>query len=308
MSVTTSILIATRNRPALLRECLESLLRCGLEDAEVLVLDQSADGQSEALVRELGGDRLRYTRLPVPGKSRALNAGIAMARGARIALTDDDCVVAEDWLRAMDQAFRETGDERRVVICGRVLPGRHAPDGEPPPSCISDPEPRRWAGRVGRDVVYQNWAVRRTAFDEVGVFDERLGPGGVLRNAEDNDMAYRWLRAGYEVLYRPEIVVQHNGWRRREELYALKWDYGVGQGAFYAKHFCRGDGHLAGRFVKDSLRIARDAVTSLVKADLHSARGNATFLTGLWAGAVRMALISGRAGPSRGATPAPPSR
>ena len=90
MKVRTSILIATRNRPDLLRECLESLVRCGLEDAEVLVLDQSRDGQSEALVRELGGDRLRYTRLPLPGKSRALNAGIAMARGSRIALTDDD--------------------------------------------------------------------------------------------------------------------------------------------------------------------------------------------------------------------------
>jgi GT2 family glycosyltransferase len=218
MSVTTSILVATRNRPELLRECLESLVRCGLEDAEVLVLDQSGDGQSEALVRELGVDRLRYTRLPLPGKSRALNAGIAMARGARIALTDDDCEVAEDWLKAMDRAFKEAGEDRRVVICGRVLPGRHAPDGQPPPSCVTDPEPRRYSGRVGRDVVYQNWAVRRAVFDEVGGFDERLGPGGVLRNAEDNDMAYRWLRAGYEVLYRPEIVVRHNGWRRREEL------------------------------------------------------------------------------------------
>jgi len=293
MKVRTSILIATRNRPELLRECLESLVRCGLEDAEVLVLDQSGDEQSEALVRELGGDRLRYTRLATPGKSRALNAGIAMARGARIALTDDDCEVAEDWLRAMDGAFEETGEDRRVVICGRVLPGRHAPDGQPPPSCVTDTQPRRYAGRVGRDVVYQNWAVRRGVFDEVGGFDERLGPGGVLRNAEDNDMAYRWLRAGYEVLYRPEIVVRHNGWRRREELYALKWDYGVGQGAFYCKHFRRGDGHLAGRFLKDTLRLSWDTGTSVLKADLHSARGNATFLVGLWTGAARMAVSRG---------------
>ena len=292
MKTRTSILIATRNRPALLQECLESLVRCGLEDAEVLVLDQSGDDRSQAVVQALGEDRLRYARLDVPGKSRALNAGIAMARGERIALTDDDCVVAEDWLQAMDRAFREAGDDPRVVICGRVLAGRHAPDGEPPPSCVSDPHPRRYAGRLGRDVVYQNWAVRRGVFDEVGGFDERLGPGAILRNAEDNDMAYRWLRAGYQVHYHPEIVVVHNGWRCRKELYALKWDYGVGTGAFYAKHFCRGDGHLAGRFLRDSLRLSRDTVTSLLQADLHSTRGNATFVLGLWTGAVRMALMS----------------
>src|SRR5262249_1593842 len=157
------------------------------------------------------------------------------------------------------------------------------------PSCIEDPEPHDYCGKLDREVMYQNWAVPRKAFDEVGLFDERLGPGGPLRNAEDNDMAYRWLRAGYRILYRPQLVVRHNGWRSRSEIASLKWDYGVGQGAFYAKHLMRGDPHMAARWGRDVFRLTRHAAGSLVKGDTVSFRENATFLSGLLLGSALMA-------------------
>ena len=286
----TTVLVCTRDRPGLLSECLASIAACRLDTAEVLVCDQSADGASGEVVRRAasGGAPFRHVPLDTRGKSRSLNAGIARARGERIVLTDDDCVVAPDWLARIDEVFAREGGDGRVVVTGRVLAGRHAPDGTPPPSCIDDPTPHDYAGQLGREVLYQNWAVPRRIFEEVGPFDERLGPGGPLRNAEDNDIAYRWLRAGYRILYRPAITVWHNGWRSREGIWSLKWDYGVGQGAFYAKHALAGDLHLAGRFVRDSARLARHSVTSLLRADPFSSRGNATFLIGLWTGAARM--------------------
>lgn len=298
-AVGTTVLIATRNRPQFLRECLESLRRCDCSDTEILVLDQSDGRESESVVSGFSdrGMPLRHFPLRSRGKSRALNAGIRRARGSRIVLTDDDCTVAEDWLAAIDRAFSDAGDDPGVVITGQVLAGRHAPDGTPPPSCIENPEPAEYAGKLGREVVYQNWAVRREIFDRVGLFDERLGPGGVLRNAEDNDMAYRWLASGCRVLYRPEIVVRHNGWRSRTELIALKWDYGVGQGAFYAKHACRGDGHMAGRFLRDAFRQSRFAAGDLLKGELFSFRANLTFLAGLLAGASSMAFRTMRREP-----------
>jgi len=287
----TTVLVCTRDRPEMLAECLASIAACRLDGVEVIVCDQSEGDASGVVVRGAGAGGAPFHHVPLGtrGKSRSLNAGIARARGERLVLTDDDCVVAADWLDRIEEVFAAEGGDGRIVVTGRVLAGRHAPDGTPPPSCIEDPSPHDYSGRLGREVLYQNWAVPRRIFDEVGLFDERLGPGGLLRNAEDNDMAYRWLKAGFRILYRPSITVWHNGWRSREGIYALKWDYGVGQGAFYAKHALRGDGHLAGRFARDTLRLARYSVTSLIKADATSSRGNATFLLGLWTGAARMA-------------------
>ena len=79
-------------------------------------------------------------------------------------MTDDDCEVADDWLAAFDREFDAASGDGRVVITGRVLPGRTGPDGMPPPSCISDPEPHDYSGRIGREVVYQNWAAPRRIF------------------------------------------------------------------------------------------------------------------------------------------------
>ena len=290
-AVRTTVLIATRDRPPLLRECLDSLAACDLGGAEVLILDQSGGTESAGIVRAAaaGGAPFRHVPLDTRGKSKSLNAGIAMARGDVIMVTDDDCVVAPGWLHAFHDVFENEGGDGRVLVTGRVLPGRHAPDGTPPPSCIEEPRPSDYSGRPGREVMYQNWAVPRRAFEEVGPFDERLGPGAPLRNAEDNDMAYRLLRAGYRILYRPQVVVWHNGWRSREGIISLKWDYGVGQGAFYVKHICRGDLHIAGRFARDALRLARHAATSLLRGDPHASRGNATFLAGLLTGGALMA-------------------
>lgn len=285
-----SILVPTRNRPDLAATCARSVLALDPPSAELLVCDQS-DGEEtrRAVEAAAAGDvRVRVVSVSGRGRSRALNGGIPEARGRWIVMTDDDCEPVPGWL----QAFELEADRApaRAGIVGRVLAGPAEPGLAPPPSTLEDPEPADYAGRIDRDVVYPNFAVPKAVFDEIGLFDERLGVGTRIPGGEDNDFGYRMLRAGWKILYRPAPAVIHRAWRTHEARLALRRDYGIGQGGFYAKHVLRADPFIAWRFAKDLVRNGRYLLGALARGRIHDARGSARFLSGLPVGFLRYAL------------------
>ena len=110
--VAVSVVIATRNRPESVAAAVRSVLETSGPAFELLVADQSSDGATEDRLKEFAADhRVVHVALgPRPGLSRARNDVIARARGEIIAITDDDCEVAPDWLDAITRAFtREPG-------------------------------------------------------------------------------------------------------------------------------------------------------------------------------------------------------
>jgi hypothetical protein len=72
--------------------------------------------------------------------------------------------------------------------------------------------------------------------------------------AEDNEWAYRALRARVPIDYEPEAVVSHVAWQERTAVRALYRRYARGQGAFYGKYLRRGDPHIALRAARDLAR------------------------------------------------------
>ena len=62
-----------------------------------------------------------------------------------------------------------------------------------------------------------NMAIRREAFDLVGLFDERLG-AGAAGCSEDSELWYRLLAEGWSCVYEPDAVVFHH---HRRELGAI---------------------------------------------------------------------------------------
>jgi GT2 family glycosyltransferase len=91
----------------------------------------------------------------------------------------------------------------------------------------------------------------RSVFEDVGVFDERLGPGTEFPAAEDNDLCFRLLERGYCIHYIPDAIVYHRAWRSKRESVSLEWRYGVGRGAYYAKHITFRDGYMLWRMLRD---------------------------------------------------------
>jgi GT2 family glycosyltransferase len=120
---------------------------------------------------------------------------------------------------------------------------------------VVETESAVYAGRLERDVLAGgNCAFTRTTLTSSGGWDERLGAGSRYPAAEDNDLGHRLLEAGYRIVYVPDAVLVHRAWRPRSEYVRLRWRYGLGKGAFYAKHLSLRDPHILRRLGRDLRR------------------------------------------------------
>ena len=261
----------------MLTETVASILAGERLPAEIVVADQSV-GPRAALPTAVGVDVV-HLELSSVGLSRARNAAIAAARHDVLVFTDDDVLVEPDWLGRLVDALLAAPE--RAAVTGTVRPG--STEGHVP-SVTYRTEPEVFSGRPFADPLFpNNMALRRQAFDEVGLFDERLGAGGEFASAEDSDFGYRLLEAGYEIAFVPDAVLYHRGVRRGRELVALDWAYGRGQGAFYAKHMSWSDRHMLRRFGRNvAYRLRR--LPPALRGDRDALR-QAIYLVGLLAGA-----------------------
>lgn len=256
-----SVILATRNRPALLTDTVASILYGDTLPAEVIVVDQSDRPHPQ-----LGEDsRVRYLWTETRGLSRANNLGTSAARNEWLVFTHDDVLAEPDWYGRMLGALVQGGP--RTVVTGRVLAAEPETAEGFAPSLNPSTTPAVYEGRNGRDVIWpMSLALHRSALEAVGGFDERLGPGTPYPAAEDNDLCHRLLEAGYRIVFEPAAVVHHRAWRPRSEHASLRYDYGRGQGAFYAKHLGLRDrymlrrlaGDVAGRLVRMGRRGGRN--------------------------------------------------
>ena len=78
----------------------------------------------------------------------------------------------------------------------------------------------------------------------------------------------------------------------------LKRDYGVGQGAFYAKHLARADGWIAWRLLRDLVRTARASCGAALRGRWEEGAGHARFLGGIFVGLAGMTGLLLRRVPS----------
>jgi glycosyltransferase involved in cell wall biosynthesis len=106
---TLSVAICTWNRAELLRLTLQEMTRLAIPAGltwELLVVNNNCTDATDTVIASFAA-RLPIRRLfqPQPGLSNARNLAVSEATGAYIAWTDDDVLVAGDWLTAYDRAF-----------------------------------------------------------------------------------------------------------------------------------------------------------------------------------------------------------
>jgi glycosyltransferase involved in cell wall biosynthesis len=216
------VVIPTYNRAWLLPRTLESLLAAerpdGL-DVDVTVVDnRSTDGTRavvDAFAARFNG-RLHYLYESRPGRSHALNAGIAATHGDLVGMIDDDEEVDRRWLSTIAAAFHDPAID---FIGGPYLPvwggERPAWIGSAYGSVVGwaecGQEVRRFGPGFDAMLMGGNAIIRRSVLEQVGPYSADLGrtPGGRLLSCEDEDMFARLLAVGACGHYRPDLVIHH---------------------------------------------------------------------------------------------------
>lgn len=103
-----SVIVATRDRPLLLRQAIDSLLRQTLSDFEVLVVDDGSKFPDEVADAVPVDPRFRLLRLDIPrGPGGARNLGMREARGEFLAVLDDDDLAVPERLERQVAILRQ---------------------------------------------------------------------------------------------------------------------------------------------------------------------------------------------------------
>jgi GT2 family glycosyltransferase len=286
----TSLIICSRNRPEMLEDSVVSILKGSTVPTELIIIDQSDTANPFlATLTTVRACDIRYYWTDAVGLSRANNLGIARSRYDLLVFTHDDVLVTADWFENLTGSLLRLGT--KSVVTGRVLPSHSEATGGFQLTLKVDDIPASYAGRIHEDVLYPlNMALYRSSIEEIGTFDETLGPGTPFPSAEDNDFGFRLLEAGYTIHYEPQATLYHRAWRPKDNYLNLRWNYGIGQGAFYAKHLNSQDRYMLWRMVKHAgLRVVYFPYRIL--HNRLKAYGDIVFAMGMIYGAVKWRLI-----------------
>ena len=184
-----SVVIATRGRVALLRECLDRLLPQLRDGDEIVIVDDDPAG-SAATAFGAVDPRISVIRSGGSGPATARNCGIRAARGDIVAFTDDDVLPADTWLAAvidnLDDDSDAVGVEGPIVSDAFDMVFLHSVASDGPGAYYT------------ANVAYRANAVKSEEFDE----------GFSFPYGEDLDLAFRLLRHG-PIRYDERMTVRH---------------------------------------------------------------------------------------------------
>ena len=238
-----SVILATRDRQALLAETLEALAaqEWPRDLGEIIVADNgSTDGTRDVVAAAIArgeGLPIQYLYVAEPGKSAAVNAALQQAQGDVLAFTDDDVLPDPAWLERIARAFDNPAVD---FVAGRILPRWESPaPAWMSPSlygvlAISDAGDQPLRIRTGQEhpmTIGANMAVRASVIRRLGGLRRDLGKlGGTLRTGEDHEFFLRMMHGGCEGVYEPAAVVRHFvPSSRLDRAYFRSWLYQNGQ-------------------------------------------------------------------------------
>lgn len=214
------VVVVAYRSVAHLRRCVEPL--AGERDMKVVVVDNACPQQSTRTISDLPVEIVSMGRNA--GFAAGCNAGARRGRGEAILLLNPDATITPANVRLLVDSLE------RDPRCAAVGPRLRLPSGETELSMFREPRlqssfgeafflhhlfPRaEWSTEWVRGG-YEDSAepealigavllVRRSAFEELGGFDERF-----FLYCEDTDLSTRLRRRGFTLRYEPDVVAEH---------------------------------------------------------------------------------------------------
>ena len=223
-----TVVICTRDRTAELERALSAVARLDYPRFDVLVVDSaSRDRCAQDVAARWGA---RSIREPFPGVNRARNLAARACQTELVAFLDDEAVPEPGWLSGLACEF---SDPLVMAAVGRILALSVETEAQRffasvggfdfrQERCIVDRQTPFWFELANFSALGNEagMAIRRRAFEAWPGFDERLGPGRILRGCDGQQAIFSLIDRGYRVVYTPHAVVRHPYPHTFEELRA----------------------------------------------------------------------------------------
>ena len=198
-----SVIIAAYNEEKVIVRTVESILRNGYDDLEIVVVDDgSKDATLDVLWQNFGGEpRVRILTQPNSGKSSALNNAIAHAQHDILIALDADTIFR---VGTVGKLVRHFADAKVGAVSGNARVGNR----------------NKWITRFQSIEYIYGFNLDRRALDLLNAITVVPGAAGAWRKdlivklggfgddtlAEDTDLTLKIRRAGYKIRYEEEGV------------------------------------------------------------------------------------------------------
>ncbi|UCF13547.1 MAG: glycosyltransferase [Thermoplasmatales archaeon] len=180
-----SIIITTKNEEYNISRLLKSILKIKNE-IEVIVIDAGSTDKTCEIAKNY--DFVKLISAPSSLRGGGRNIGIKKSSGDVIVFLDADTELTDEWYSELVSSMK-----RYDIVAGYSPDpeGRHLPR---VPIYVN-----------GQDITYPtcNIAYKREIFEKVGYFREEM------ITAEDVELNYRCVKAGYLIFYNPKMIIYH---------------------------------------------------------------------------------------------------
>lgn len=214
-NITFSVVIPNWNGKDFLETCLESLLRQTHDALEIIIVDNASEDGSQAYIRENYPQVNLIELAENRGFTGACNVGLQAAKGAYIALLNNDTEVDPNWAATVVDAF-ERHPEVGFIASKMLLFDKRdhfhtagdyfTVDGKAGNRGVWQRDEGQYDEEAyvfsacGGSSVY-----RRAMLDQTGLLDDDF-----FFSMEDIDLAWRAQLTGWRCLYTPKAIVYHH--------------------------------------------------------------------------------------------------
>jgi glycosyltransferase involved in cell wall biosynthesis len=215
----TSVVVITRNAEFYIKDLLDSLVTQVKKPHEVIVTDADSTDSTQKIVKEYSKN-FSFIKLYVKSGTRAegRNFGVSKATGDIVTFIDADAIANAFWIQEIEKSMNNAD-----IVAGKEV--RFGLEG-------FGTLPRVEMIHHGTDITYPsvNLAYKKDVFEEISGFDPWF------KEAEEVDLNYRAVDAGYKLIFDEDAIVYH---RARSTLFGFikqSFWYGFGRKELTLRH------------------------------------------------------------------------